>query len=104
MKQKVSRSKSSAEASFTLKRAHAMIVEQTRRLICARAVMDYEFETQINASASKWQMVALKYNQGFTAKKTFLTGMDNDIVFPSLPDETHADSSQLKRKFEKLCG
>ena len=102
--QKVSRSKSSAEASSTLKRAPAMNDEQTRRLIYARAVMDYEFEKQINAGALKWQMVALKYNKGFTVKKTFLIGVDNDIVFPPLPDGMHADGCQLQRKFEKICG
>ena len=42
--------------------------------------------------------------EGFTAKKTFLIGMDKDIVISPLPDEMHADSSQLQRKFEKFCG
>ena len=56
--QKVLRFKSSAEATSTLKWAPAVNDEQTRRLIYAREVMDYEFEKQINASASKWQMVA----------------------------------------------
>ena len=67
--QKVLRSKSSAEVSSTLKWAPAMNDEQARRLISARAVMDYEFEKQINASSSKWQMVALKYNKKFKSNQ-----------------------------------
>ena len=62
----------------------AMNNEQKRSLSYARAVMDYESDKQINASALKWQAIALKYNKGFTAKKTFLISMDDDIVFSPL--------------------
>ena len=84
--------------------------EQTRSLIFTKhskssdgQLTDYEFEKQINASASKWQMVGFKFNKGLKAKKTFFVGMDNDKVFPPLPDEIHADSSQSQWKLEKLC-
>ena len=54
--------------------------DETRRLIYARKVMDVEFENKtINASTSKLDMVAKKYNNGFVVKKQLLDGAEDDI-------------------------
>ena len=61
--------------------------DQTRRLIYARKVMDGEFEKCINAAVPKWDMVAKLFIEGFTVKKNILAGVEEDIVFPPLPDD-----------------
>ncbi len=79
----------------TVARASPMKEGETRRLIYARRVMDYEFDKCINNQVSKWYMVADLWNNGFTAKKKILAGVQEDVVFPALPDEEHATGARL---------
>ena len=99
----VLRSKSSAEVSSTLKWAPAMNDEQASRLISARAVMDYEFEKQINASSSKWQMVALKYNKKFKSNQLNFVKTLQSRISTQLCKIGAVDSwRKHKRKSEQL--
>ena len=84
-------------------RAPPMTEDQTRRLIYARKVMDEEFEKCINAAVSKWDMVAKLFIEGFTVKKIFLAGVEEDIVFPPLPDdEKDISGTRLQNKWDKV--
>ena len=74
------------KTASSTQRAASMEDDLSRRLIYARAVMDYEFEKCINAAVSKWEMVAEIFNKGFIAKKSILSSVDADIEFPALPD------------------
>ena len=49
-------SKSIPKSSVLAQRAAPMKEDHSRRLIYARAAMDYEFEKCINAAGSKWRM------------------------------------------------
>lgn len=96
--QKRATSKSTASV-----RAPPMKDDQTRRLIYARKVMDEEFEKCINAAGSKWDMVAKVFNEGFTVKKSIMAGVEEDIIFPPLPNgENDMSGTRLQNKWDKV--
>ena len=84
-------------------RAPPMKEEQTRRLIYARKVADTEFEKALNAAGAKWDKVADIFNVGFVAKKSVLSGVEDDVIFPPLPDgENDFTGTRLQSKWEKV--
>jgi hypothetical protein len=105
MQQQMQRSISSArteDSTSKTQRAAPMSEEGVKRLIYARMMMDPEFEKNINSSNSKWEMVANKFNKGFTASKAKLYGADQDVVFNQLPKSEHAESVTLQKKWDKI--
>jgi hypothetical protein len=78
--------RSISKSSTATVRASPMKEDQTRRLIYARKFMDEEFDKFINAAVSKWDMTANLFNNGFTVNKNLLAGVEEDIVFPPLPE------------------
>ena len=97
---KIQRNPSSAAAG--VKRAPPMNDELNRRLIYARAMIDHEFEKQINAHTAKWAMVSELFNKGFTAPKKKLVDSDVDITFAALPDAEHCDADRLQQRWDKI--
>ena len=48
-------------------------------------------------------MVAKVFNDGFTAKKSILAGVQEDIIFPPLPDgENDFSGTRLQTKWDKV--
>jgi hypothetical protein len=77
-------------------------LKRNKNLIYARIVVDYEFDKCVNNQVSKWDMVAELWNKGFTAKTKLLAWVQEDVVFPALPDGEHATGARLQSRWEKV--
>ncbi len=67
------RAKRSKTGAAVPMRASPMKEDETRRLIYARKVI--EFEKCIDSALSKWDLVAEIFNKGFVAKRNMLAGV-----------------------------
>ena len=54
--------------------------ELNRRLIYARAMIDHEFEKQINAHTAKWAMVLETFNKGLIVPRKKLVDTDSTMT------------------------
>lgn len=88
-------------ASTRAPKAH-FSYEDSRRLICARTLLDYHYDQRINSAQTKQQFVTEKYNDGFDMPSSLMVGAESDIRFEALPPNERKSDAQLQRKFEVM--